>query len=89
MPDLSETVASFKKNGFVFPVALFSQEECVYYRKKYQEFVSRYGTGDGDGRRVRGNKIFRLHLVAPWAAQIVRHAKLIAVVKAVLDTTMF
>ena len=87
MPDLSETVASFKKNGFVFPVALFSQEECVFYRKKYQEFVSRYGTGDGDGRRIRGNKIFRLHLVAPWAAQIVRHAKLLAVVKAVLDTT--
>ena len=30
--------------------------------------------------------MFRLHLVAPWAASIVRHARLLAVVRAVLDT---
>ena len=47
----------------------------------------RYGSGEGPGRRVRGNKVFRVHLVAPWAARIVRHTRLLAVVKAVLDTS--
>ena len=84
---LRRTVASFRTNGFVFPIEVFSADEKVHFRAKYEEFVARYGSGEGSGRRVRGNKIFRLHLVAPWAAQIVRHTRLLAVVKAVLDTS--
>jgi len=83
----TETVSSFKRNGFVFPIQIFSQEEAIFYRKKYDEFVTKYGSGDDPKRRVRGNKIFRVHVIAPWAAQIVRNSKLLAVVKAVLDTS--
>ena len=53
---------------------------------RYDQFLARYGSGAGAGRRIRGDKVFRLHLVAPWAASIVRHARLLAVVRAVLDT---
>ena len=84
---LRRTVASFRRHGFVFPIEVFSAEEKLHFRAKYEEFVSKYGSGEGSGKRVRGNKIFRLHLVAPWAAQIVRHTRLLAVVKAVLDTS--
>ena len=84
---VAETLSSFKRNGFVFPIRMFSQEEAIFYRKKYDEFVTKYGSGDGPERRVRGNKIFRVHVIAPWAAQIVRNSKLLAVVKAVLDTS--
>ena len=85
--NLDSQVASFKRNGFLFPVKVFSLEETNYFRKKYENFVRKYGTGDGEAKIVRGNKIFRLHVVAPWAARMVRHKRLLSVVRAVLDTS--
>lgn len=88
-PQEKDVVANFHKNGFAFPIQVFSEEEVTHFRRKYDAFVSKYGSGEGQGtaaRRVRGNKIFRLHVVAPWAAQIVRHHRLLSVVRAVLDT---
>jgi len=80
-----DIVSSFVKHGFVFPVQVFSAEEVTHYRAKYEEYVKRFGSGCDQDRRVRGNKIFRVHLVAPWAAQIVRHPRLVAAVQAVLN----
>jgi len=80
-----DIVSSFVKHGFVFPVQVFSPEETCYFRSKYEEYVKKFGTGVGLNRKVRGNKIFRVHLVAPWAAQIVRHPKLVGAVQAVLN----
>ena len=34
-------------------------------------------------KRIRGNKIFRLHMVAKWAADLVRHPRLIATISQV------
>ena len=78
-------MSSFARHGLVFPVQIFSPEETAHYRAKYEEYVKRFGAVDGQGRRVRGNRIFRVHLVAPWAAQIVRHPRLVAAVQAVLN----
>ena len=81
-----ELVRRYERDGFLFPLEILTPEEAGYYRKKYDEYVSRYGgPGQGDERRVRGNKVFRLHLVAPWAASLVRNSKLVAAVKAVLN----
>jgi len=79
-----DIVPSFSRHGFVFPIQVFSPEETVYFRKKYEEYVKRFGSGEGQDRRVRGNKLFRVHLLAPWAAQIVRHPRLVSAVQAVL-----
>jgi len=79
-----DIVSSFSRHGFVFPVQVFSPEETVYFRRKYEEYVKRVGSGEGQDRRVRGNKLFRVHLLAPWAAQIVRHPRLVSAVQAVL-----
>ena len=86
MPEVGpELVSRFKKDGFLFPVEVFTTEEAGYYRSQYEEYVRRFGSGSGDERRVRGNKVFRLHLVAPWAARLVRSPRLLAAVKAVLS----
>ena len=91
MPDqekaeLEGLVRRFQRDGFLFPLEILTAEEAVYYRGKYEEYVARYGgPGQGEERRVRGNKVFRLHLVAPWAASLVRNCRLLAAVKAVLD----
>ncbi len=42
------------------------------------------GKGGGSHKRVRGNRIFRLHLIAQWAAELVRHPNLISAVKKVI-----
>ncbi len=34
-------------------------------------------------KRIRGNRIFRLHMVAKWAADLVRHPRLIQAVSQV------
>ena len=34
---VKDTVSSFKRNGFVFPIQLFSPEEATFYRRKYDE----------------------------------------------------
>ena len=83
--DTAQLVSRFQRDGFVFPVEVFTPEEAGYYRGKYEEYVKRFGSGSGSERRVRGNKVFRLHLVAPWAARLVRSSRLVAAVKSVLS----
>ena len=81
-----ELVRRYQRDGFLFPLEILTAEEAGFYRRKYEEYVARYGgPGVGEERRVRGNKVFRLHLVAPWAARLVRNSRLVAAVKAVLD----
>jgi len=82
---MEELISSFVRHGLVFPIQIFNEQEVLYYRTKYEQYVKRFGSGDGLSRRVKGNKLFRVHLLAPWAAQIVRHPRLVAAVKAVLQ----
>jgi len=76
----------FLNKGFVFPIDVFSTEEAEYIKSKYYEYVDKYGSGSGSDRRIRGNKLFRVHVLAPWAAQLVRHPKLLSVVSSLLDS---
>ena len=46
---LQRTVASFRRHGFVFPIEVFSAEEKLYFRAKYEEFVARYESGERPG----------------------------------------
>lgn len=65
----------FLRDGFVFPVDVFSREEAVVARESYRDYVKRYGSGGQGDRRIRGNRIFRVHLVAKWARDIVTHPR--------------
>ncbi|XP_023326114.1 uncharacterized protein LOC111699626 isoform X2 [Eurytemora carolleeae] len=79
---------SFLKNGFIFPVQVLDSAETEYYMNKYKEYLRRYGSQGKDGiKRIRGNRIFRLHMVAKWAADLVRHPRLIQAVSQVLNTS--
>jgi hypothetical protein len=75
----------FTTDGFVCPLRVLTPDETVYYRGKYDDYVRRYGTtgqrDEGGGvRRIRGNRLFRLHVVASWAARLLRHPALIKAV---------
>jgi ectoine hydroxylase-related dioxygenase (phytanoyl-CoA dioxygenase family) len=78
----------FLKDGFLFPVNFLTAKETLFYGRKYNEYVKKYGTegSKGESRRIRGNRIFRVHLLAQWAAQLVRHPGLISLIKQALDT---
>jgi hypothetical protein len=74
--------AKFSADGYVSPVRVLSADETAYYRGQYENYVRRYGSvgQDGGPRRIRGNRLFRLHVVASWAARLVRHPALIRAV---------
>jgi len=78
----------FVKNGFAFPIQIFSTEEAANMRRKFSEYVKLYGScKQGEVRRIRGNKIFRIHLLAKWARDIVTHPRLVSAVSAVLGSS--
>ena len=78
-PDLR---SKFISNGFVSPVRVLNADETTFYRSRYEDFVRRYGSvgQDGGPRRIRGNRLFRLHVAASWAARLVRHPALLKAV---------
>ena len=78
--------SSFWENGFLFPVDIFTSQEAETLLKNYHRYLKMYGSGPRGQRRIRGNRIFRLHLVADWAMKIVRHPQLVAAVSAVLGS---
>jgi len=77
---------SFWENGFLFPVDIFTPQEAETLLKNYHRYLKMYGSGPRGQRRIRGNRIFRLHLVADWAMKVVRHPRLVAAVSAVLGS---
>jgi len=85
----SDVRESFARNGYIFPVQFLSDEEKQYYAERYREYARIYGTKakEDKTKRIRGNKIFRLHMVAKWAADLVRHPRLIATISQILGTT--
>lgn len=84
----SDVREEFMKNGVLFPVDVLNENETEFYQQKYSEYLKQYGSKGKDGHcRIRGNKIFRVHLVAKWAAELVKHPNLIKAVSQVLDTT--
>ena len=81
----SDVREEFMKNGVLFPVDVLNENETEFYQQKYSEYLKQYGSKGKDGHsRIRGNKIFRVHLVAKWAAELVKHPKLIEAVSQVL-----
>ena len=66
----------FLRDGVVFPVDVFSPEEAAGLRGKFAEYVRRYGScKEGQVRRIRGNRMFRVHLLAKWARDIVTNPR--------------
>ena len=61
------------QSAFIFSVGILVRKTIIVL-----------GKGGGSHKRVRGNRIFRLHLIAKWAADLVRHPNLISAVKKVI-----
>jgi len=73
--------ARYAADGFYSPVDVLSREEARAAYSQYQQYVERYGVGGS----LQGDTRFRVHLVASWAARLVRHPALVAAVTAALQ----
>ena len=70
---LAEQIEAYRRNGFVFPIEIFSAAEVEGFRGAF-EALSEYSPKRFD----------RMHLYFEWAYQIVTHDALLDVVEAIL-----
>lgn len=70
-------ITDYDRDGFLFPIDLFSAAEVAAYRKAFETLI--------ESSRDRSPQRFdRLHLFFDWAYEIVTHTALLDVVEAIL-----
>ncbi len=73
-----EQIASYERDGFLFPVPVMSPDGAAAYRAKLERFREEhpdYTTG------IAGQK---MHLVTTWMAEIIRHPRILDAVESLL-----
>jgi len=73
----SQQLERYKRDGIVFPVRVFSDDEIVYFRAALEKLLADFG--EGTLKRLDG-----LHLFFPWAYELVTHDALLNTVEQVL-----
>ena len=81
-----ELSAKFAASGFVLPVRVLAPEEAAAALAQLDEYERWVTESGAQGGGLRGDSRFKLHLLLPWAAQLVRHPRLLDAVEAVLGT---
>jgi non-heme Fe2+,alpha-ketoglutarate-dependent halogenase len=71
-------IASYDKDGFLFPKRVLNGADAAACRSKLEEYFSRFG----DQARGSGPMTKRAHIVLRWAGELMRHP---AIVDAVED----
>ena len=71
-------VKQFKRNGYHFPVRALSAEEIGGYRARLEEHEAR-AAGP-----IAGERMLKTHVLFPWAAELVRHPRILDAVEALL-----
>lgn len=67
-------IDAYHRNGFLFPIDVFSPDEVDHFRKSFESLTRSYTPKRFD----------RLHLFFDWAYQIVTHEKLLDVIESIL-----
>ncbi|MGE0735400.1 MAG: phytanoyl-CoA dioxygenase family protein [Alphaproteobacteria bacterium] len=70
-----DAVASFKRDGFYFPVRCLTDAEVARYRTELENYERRTGAPIG------GNLRHKVHLLFRWANELVRHPKILDAVE--------
>lgn len=73
----SEQLETYNRDGIVFPVKVFSNEETSYFRAALEDLLAKFD--EGSLKRLDG-----LHLFFPWAYRLVTHDSLLNTVEQVL-----
>ncbi|MSO93045.1 MAG: phytanoyl-CoA dioxygenase family protein [Rhodospirillales bacterium] len=77
-----EAIEHYKREGYLFPVRVMSEDEAAFYRAKIEAFEA-----VGDGRpRIDSKylKTSKMHLLFTWANALVRHPRILDVVEDLL-----
>lgn len=73
-----DAVEAFRRDGFHFPVRVLPEEEARGFRSKLEAHEA------AQGGPIASNMRHKVHLLFPWAADLVRHARILVAVEDVL-----
>ncbi|KAK3241007.1 hypothetical protein CYMTET_49194 [Cymbomonas tetramitiformis] len=73
---MKQLATKFREQGFLSPVRVLSPDQARTLRADLEAYECDHS--------LRGNKRFKLHLLTRWAAQLVRHPRILEVVQAIL-----
>jgi non-heme Fe2+,alpha-ketoglutarate-dependent halogenase len=71
-------VQQYERDGFLFPLPALGREEALGYRRRLEDSERR------NGGPLKGNMRHKVHLLFPWAHEIVTHPKILDAVEDVL-----
>jgi len=71
-------VEQYGRDGYLFPVPALERAEALEYRRRLEASEAR------NGGPLKGNMRHKVHLLFPWAHQIVTHPKILDAVEDVL-----
>lgn len=77
MPKLlsPEAVARYERDGYYFPVRVFSAEEALSYQRRLEVYEA------ATGGPIQNNWRHKVHLLFTWANELVRHPKILDAVE--------
>lgn len=70
------------RDGFASPIRVLSREEAAEALAELEAYEAEYG----EQGRLGGDARFKIHLLLPWAARLVRHPALVAAAQEALGT---
>lgn len=74
--------AKYLSEGFLTPIRILSSDESSQVWKDYLKYVQLFGNNG----KLEGDTRFRVHLLAPWAHDLVTNPTLVQTIKTVLNT---
>src|SRR6201989_2530433 len=76
---LSEAeVASYRRNGYHFPVDVLSADEVADFRRKLEDYEA------ASGGPIQGEMRHRSHVLFPWINDMIRHPKILDAIEDIL-----
>uniref|UniRef100_A0A7M5VDV9 Phytanoyl-CoA dioxygenase n=1 Tax=Clytia hemisphaerica TaxID=252671 RepID=A0A7M5VDV9_9CNID len=73
---------SFKENGYYTPISILTAEEAAKTLQNFNLYKDTVGTNG----KIIGDFRFQGHLLMKWVWDLIRHPKIVSVVKEALDT---
>ncbi|HKY96020.1 MAG TPA: phytanoyl-CoA dioxygenase family protein, partial [Kiloniellales bacterium] len=77
-----EAVASYRRDGFYFPVPVLSESEALGYRRRLEAAEA------ANGGPLKGNQRHKVHILHRWAYELVTHPRILDAVEDILGPNL-
>ncbi len=77
-----EAVSQYREQGFYFPVDALSPEEAASYRQRLEDYETAHGGP------LKSNYRHKVHLLFPWAHDLVTHPKILDAVEDIMGPNL-